>query len=184
MLGLWRLGQGAWIGECRNEADSPQNNRPHCSCGGRPPPSSGRARPVPRRGAPCLRRRGEPGGRLGRAAVPGTPNPIGSTAKPLPPPQGVEGRVPAGPAPLPHSPQTLRAVGPQKGGSLGPGGAGGADGGEPGPAARPRNPGIAPEGGSHWWLTVFGNHRNQDLTYIFEYGLNSSFPSRNQRERV
>lgn len=41
MPGLWRLGQGAWKGGSGNEADSRQNNRPHCSRGGRPPPSPG-----------------------------------------------------------------------------------------------------------------------------------------------
>lgn len=43
-------------------------------------------------------------------------------------------------------------------------------------AVRPLNPGITHTEGVSV-LTVFSNHRNQDLTYIFKHGLDSCFPS-------
>lgn len=168
MPGLWRLGQGAWKGGSGNEADSRQNNRPHCSGGaGLLPPPGGHS-PSPG-GCSLQPRTWGAGGRAGRDAVWGPQSPTGSAAESSTP----EVFKCKDPTPLQLSLQTLRA-----------GGVGGTTGGEPGPAASPRNPGITPEGGNHWWLTVFGNHRNRDLTYIFEYGLNSSSPSRNQSERV
>lgn len=175
MPGLWRLGQGAWKGGSGNEADSRQNNRPHCSRGGRPPPSSGGHGSCPGGALPAAADAGSWAGEWAGppSRVPSFPEPHRQHRQASPPLE-----VPAGPCPL----AALLAVPPRPAGQQS--GVGVAARGEPGPAARPRNPGITPEGGSHWWLTVFGNHRNRDLTYIFKYGPNSSFPSRNQSERV
>lgn len=105
MPGLWRLGQGAWKGGSGNEADSRQNNRPHCSRGGRPPPSSGGHGPCPGGALPAA---ADAGSRAGEWAgppsrSPPSPSPIGSTAKP-PRPQ----KCPPAPAPLQRSLQSLR----------------------------------------------------------------------------
>ena len=167
-----RRGRGAWRGGSADAAAGPRNTGRIVPAAAAPPPRAGGLGPGPGSALPAPRARGaRPAGR----GHPAPPQPRRAAPRPT--------RRRAG-APGPPPPRSPRTPAPARGARSGraPAPAAGADRGEPGPAARPRNPGIAPEGGSHWWLTVFGNHRNQDLTYIFEYGLNPSFPSRNQRE--